>query len=353
MAHCVNPRRSCANSLIVTLLLAGTILSTPVSAGEADAGADKSTELSFAFWNVENLFDTEDDPSNKGDDEYLPSEEWTLERYATKLDHLSEVIADVSPHVLGFSEVENREVIEDLIAQPRLEKLGYAIAHLDSPDKRGIDLAVIYRAPFQLLAGSPTQHELKMDRPTRGVLEVRLEAHGHPLTIFVNHWPSRGGDPEAKTHRNRSGALLRELATQRDGDVLMLGDFNDDPFDPSVLQYLGAVRSRNAVANRRNKVLFYNPSWNILGRTDMGTLYWNRDWVWNVFDQAIVNKAMLDPEGFSYAENSLDVYAPDKLRDKYRRPIRFRRSGKRWVEGYSDHFLIHGKLRLAPPADSR
>lgn len=344
-------------ALSSTCVLLGLLACAATPAGGAAA---QDPSLVYAFWNVENLFDADDDPANAGDDEYLPAREWTADRYARKLDHLSSVIAAIGPHVIGFAEVENRRVLDDLCQTEKLRGLGLQVAHIDSPDKRGIDVALAYRAPLVLAGPDAIRlHEIDPgeNSPTRGVLEVELAMHGQPLFVLVNHWPSRGGDRDG-AFRAVAAAKVREVvdritadeeAAGRDADVLIVGDLNDDPWDASVLRSLGAVRSRNAVLNRQKPRQLYNLSWGMLAEPDVGTLYYNPEWNWNVFDQAIVSRGMLDPAGFQVVEGSLTIYAPDELRDQYRRPRWFRRSrGGEWSEGYSDHFAIHG--RLLPPA---
>ncbi|MBI5851253.1 MAG: endonuclease/exonuclease/phosphatase family protein [Planctomycetes bacterium] len=314
------------------------------------------TELTFAFWNVENLFDSEDDPSNAGDDEYLPAREWTPERYALKLDHVAGEIKEVAPHVIGFAEVENQRVLDDLVAQPALAGQSFTVVHRESPDPRGIDVALAFRAPFELDGGDDAVvlHPVRRaSGPSRSVLEVRLRAGDARLVVFVNHWPSRGSDRDG-SFRAVAGAVCkaaalaaieREKAAGRDADVLIVGDFNDDPWDASIVTALGAVRSRNAALNRRDGTPLWNASWPLLATPDLGTLYYNPEWTWNVFDQCILSRGMLDATGFTYVDGSLHVHAPDKLRDDLRRPKWFRRGrGGKWDEGYSDHFMIAGRL---------
>ncbi|MCA8962701.1 MAG: endonuclease/exonuclease/phosphatase family protein [Planctomycetes bacterium] len=331
----------------------------PGEVARADTPAASAERVRFAFWNVENLFDSEDDPTNPGDDEYLPANGWTDERYHKKLDHLAELIAEVDPHLLGFAEVENRRVLADLLQHPKLKDKGYSIVHRDSPDKRGIDLALIYRAPFSLPnPEAATLHPIEIPKPTRGVLSVPMQANGHVLHVLVNHWPSRGGGEEAVGFRRSAAQVCRsviakiEQSTPGDPDILLIGDFNDDPFDDSVRKELNAVRSKNAALNRKNVDHLYNPTWAFLGQTDVGTLYYNGDWVWNVFDQAIVSRGLLDPAGFQWVDDSLSIHAPDKVRDHLRRPKWFRKNNRsgQWTEGYSDHFMIHGELQVAPAA---
>ncbi|MEM7165407.1 MAG: endonuclease/exonuclease/phosphatase family protein [Planctomycetota bacterium] len=325
------------------------------------APAKASTEIMVGFWNIENLFDYEDDKSNPGDDEFLPSNGWTKERYGRKLAHLAEIIAELDCHFLGFSEVENQRVLTDLIQQKALAKLGYSVAHLDTPDKRGIDLAAIYRAPVKLADGDKSirLHPIPIDPPTRGVFEVKAEVAGQPFTVLVNHWPSRrGGSAKSRPLRQKAAETTKRVtrvaidaARDHSADVIVLGDFNDDPFDESVRYHLGAIRNSHAVKNRTDKrgpYRLYNPTWLFFGKPGMGTLYYNREWTWNLFDQIIVSRGLLDDVGLQLVANSIDIYAPDKMRDHYRRPIRFRkqRNGKDWTEGYSDHLPIRAKFRV-------
>ncbi|MCA8941029.1 MAG: endonuclease/exonuclease/phosphatase family protein [Planctomycetes bacterium] len=315
------------------------------------AGLDRggSDHVVIAFWNVENLFDADDDVANPGDDEYLPSNGWTVERYHTKLDRLAEVIDAVRPNALGLAEVENRRVLDDLFAHPKLAPLGYSVVHLDSRDKRGIDVALAFREPFALVPGSVHLHEVvkKAEPPTRGVLEARLVLpDGETLTVLVNHWPSRGGDRDG-AFRRIAGTVARGVVDSvgHDTNVVVMGDLNDDPFDGSVREALGALRSRNAVVHRKDHRGLFNPSWSLLGRVDEGSLYYNRDWVWNVFDQIIVSRGLVDGDGMQFVDGSFAAYGPDRLRDEYRRPLRFRRGrGEEWSEGYSDHFLVFAEL---------
>jgi hypothetical protein len=326
---------------------------------DTGSGAQQADgEVTFAFWNVENLFDADDDPANPGDDEYLPDKGWTAQRYATKLEHLATEIASESPHVIGFAEVENERVLRDLFAREELAAHTWTIVHRESADTRGIDLALAFRAPFRLAAGEDavTLHPVNRDgtRPSRGVLEVRLLAEDHPLTVLVNHWPSRGSDRDG-SFRKIAGAVCRsvcdatrarERAAGREADLVLIGDLNDDPWDVSVVESLGAVRSRNAAQKRRDGAGLWNASWRIAAEPDLGTLYYNPAWTWNVFDQMVVSRGLLDDRGFSYVVDSLRVHAPDHLRDHLRRPRWFRknRDGE-WTEGYSDHFMIVARLR--------
>ena len=327
-----------------------------------------SGSVPFAFWNLENLFDADDDPDNEGDDEYLPANEWTQERYALKIGHLAEAIDALDVDVLGVCEVENRRTLEDLVSHAAIAARGYQIAHLDSPDLRGIDLALLVAAPLGI-TGDPVLHPIDLGegvRPTRGVLEVQLQIQSRPLTVLVNHWPSRYGGREVSAPRREMAAtVVRALidghmrtAAQdgREAEVLVMGDFNDDPFDASVHDVLGAVRERRTVAHPYNLLTqndkqtsprLYNPTWSLFAEGDHGTYYYWNDWTWNVFDQIIVSPGRLDGQGLDYVEGSVRAHAPDFLRDTEKnaqRPARFRKFRGTWEEGYSDHFAIRGEL---------
>ena len=264
---------------------------------------------------------------------------------------------------LGVCEVENRRVLEDLIATQALRDRKFKIAHLDSPDSRGIDLALIYRAPFELAKKKGlTLHPIPLERPTRGVLEARLTVGEQELIVLVNHWPSRyGGLERSRPLRKKAAELCRRIVDARidaagkhDADIMLMGDFNDDPYDESVHVTLDAVRNKIRVQeHRRNNRYYhlYNPMWKFLGESGAGTLYYNKNWIWSVFDQCIVNRGMLDDHGFKLVEDSMRIHATDEMRDHFRRPKRFRkdRRSKKWIEGYSDHFPIVGKLTVAAP----
>ena len=333
---------------VLLVLPAACVLTSQSEGPPADS-------LTVAFWNAENLFDAADDPSNPGDDEFLPAKDWTPERYATKRAHLAGEIAAEMPHLIGFAEIENRHVLEELFAEPALGGKGWTIVHADSADTRGIDVALVFRAPFELAsADAMTLHAVAREgsRPSRGVLEVRLRVGAAPLTVLVNHWPSRGGDRNgeyrAVAARVCRGVVDATLAREgRDADLLIVGDLNDDPWDASVTEHLGAVRSRNAAIHHDKGGALWNLSWTLLAEPDLGTLYYNPEWTWNVFDQVIVSRGLLDDHGLALVEGSLRVHAPEHVRDHLRRPKWFRRSRDGWTEGYSDHFMVCAELRMA------
>ena len=258
--------------------------------------------------------------------------------------------------------------------QPTLAGSRYQIAHIDSPDSRGIDLALLVRPPCKI-DGDPVLHPIDLgegNRPTRGILEVPTSIEGVPLIVLINHWPSRYGGKErtdplrriaARTARGIVDEHMKQVAADgSEAEILLIGDFNDDPFSPSVNDVLHAVREKRAVTHSSNLISqnpkqksprLLNPSWVFLSKADHGTYYYWNDWTWNVFDQAIISPGLLDEHGLTYIDGSLIVHAPEFLRDTEKnasRPKRFRKFRGRWEEGYSDHFAIKGKLICRPEA---
>ena len=214
-----------------------------------------ASDLYIAFWNVENLFDTVDDPAVVKDEEFTPTarKKWTAERLAKKLKDLSHVIADMNagrgPDVLGLCEVENRFVIEELIKALARPDRDYAIVHKDSPSGRGIDCALIYDRKVLELASADF---LLVHDHTREIVEAELKVGGDSLFVFVNHWPARGGDPAGKGRVQAAKVLRKRIdAIQKHNagaDILVLGDLNDHPDDPSVREHL---RARSAPEEER------------------------------------------------------------------------------------------------------
>lgn len=196
------------------------------ASGAADAAPQGPAAFYVANWNVENLYDVVDDPDNDGDDEFLPQNpvtRWTRERYETKLDNLAQVISGMNkgqgPDVLGLEEIENEDVIRDLV--DKLEGKSYGIVHVDSPDPRGIDTAMIFnRDHFSLLESHAYKVSLKWNHTTRDILHAVLEDHdGQKLHVFVNHWPRRGGGTPQEEDVRRDGGS--------DMNVKMIKEAND------------------------------------------------------------------------------------------------------------------------------
>ena len=304
----------------------------------------------IAFYNLENLFDTIDDPLTD-DAEYLPDgpSKWNTERYNLKLQHMSEAIAQIGdemvkggPTLIGLSEMENKQVLVDLIHQPALKNAGYDIVHYDSPDKRGVDVALLYKpSVFKVTASkaTPLHVSWRNDFRTRDQLVVSGLFDGEPMSVIVNHWPSRGQGPE---YRAEAAKLTRHLADslmQLDAKakIIIMGDLNDDPIDPSLTQFLGA---KGKIKDVKPEDL-YNPMWQMF-KDGIGSLAYKD--AWNLFDQIIISQPLLGDDKSTYKLYKTKVFnrrfliQPDGQYAGY--PWRTF-SGGTWTGGYSDHFPVY------------
>jgi len=246
-------------SLLIVLLMACSAAGPEGTSGtnmDSEPIGDVATTdqplhgTSVLFYNVENLFDTKDDPATN-DQDFLPTSEmaWTEDRYWTKLEHLAEAIAMTDgelPEFLGLAEVENGTVVKDLAEEQALAKAKYAVVHYDSPDERGIDVALLYkRDHFTLEQSEPLHVDLGDDR-TRDILHVELSRAGHNYHVFVNHWPSRREGAEKSQPKRMAAAKVLRTAVDRvksgpTTHVIIMGDFNDTPQNNSIQKGLGAT----------------------------------------------------------------------------------------------------------------
>lgn len=314
-------------------------------------------KVSVAFYNLENLFDTADGPNNDAD--FLPdgTNQWTPERYRMKLDNMAEAISQIAsgkaPDVLGLCELENREVLEDLIAHPLLATYGYEIVHFDSPDRRGIDVALLYRPAIFKLANANTHPVRIPDEPsilTRDVLEVNGSILGEPISLLVGHWPSRAGGEQISLNRRMTAAkVMKRVADSiqslgAEQKVILMGDFNDDPTSPSLVLGLESKNAPEAVAEAG---LFNTMA--RLHRQGLGTLAY-RD-VWNLFDNIIVSanflgsdlatfKVLQDPATQAYGRIFNASFLTQKTGQYKGYPLRTFSNGQ-FQNGYSDHYPVY------------
>lgn len=277
---------------VTTSILALSLLANTTQAQQ------KVKAAVIAFYNLENLFDTIDDPA-KNDAEFLPSgaNGWTSERYHFKLRNMAEVISQIGgdilpggPTILGVSEIENELVLRDLIAMPLLANSGYDIVHYDSPDGRGVDVGLLYKKKdFTVLNSTSTRVIMPSDSGwrTRDQLCVTGLLDGETISIIVNHWPSRGND---EPYRLKAASVTRRIADSLysidpQAKIFIMGDLNDDPVDKSVAEVLGAVGKKSKL---KEKGLF-NPMWQLF-HDGIGSLAY-RD-AWNLFDQIIISQPL-------------------------------------------------------------
>ncbi len=301
--------------------------------------------ITIAFWNVENLFDLVDDPATN-DDEFAIGgrKNMTPEILDLKLDHMAQVLTDLDADIIGLCEVENRLVL-DMLNQ-RYPGRDYAIVHYDSPDSRGIDVALLYDdSVFTVLDSRPVPVVLPDDKTTRDILYVRGLYREEELHIFVNHWPSKWGGVEATIPLRAQAAqtLRREieriLMNDPKAEIVVIGDLNDEPTDPSVEKHLGATMEREKIGTA--PYILLNLMKPFYRKKNCGTYkYNNKDLV---YDQIIVSPGLVDSSGLAIVPESVHVADNPQYRQAsgpysgY--PFRF------WVRdkllgGYSDHMAV-------------
>lgn len=310
----------------------------------------------IAFYNVENLFDIEND-SLTFDDDRTPDgkDQWTKERYLKKVEHIASVLskigADVtqtSPDIIGLCEVENKQVVEDLIAHPHLRNKDYEIIHFDSPDERGIDVALLYkRSAF--IANSFKSHRLLLSNDdgfrdyTRDQLVVGGILDNEQFHFIVNHWPSRsGGEARSKPNRLAAAKLNKRIIDSlqkldMDSKIISMGDFNDDSIDQSfktILKTKGRVKKLDSLS-------LFNPMERLF-KKGIGSLAY-RD-KWNLFDQFFFTGNLIHKKEETFKYWKALVYNPIYLIDPKGRykgyPLRTYAGGA-YVGGYSDHFPVY------------
>jgi predicted extracellular nuclease len=281
----------------------------------------KRDRFTIMFYNVENLFDTINDP-NKLDDEFTPSgsKKWNTERSHKKIDDLSKVIAALDsvelPEIVCLAEIENNAVLKDLISTKGLKKGKYSVIHEESPDIRGIDVALLYRRKtfreishrtFPVLDNSDKKFK------TRDILYVKGIAEStDTLNIFVNHWSSRiGGEAKSEPKRLLTAAILRHAVDSLKNisptaKIIIVGDFNDEPTNKSINRVLIASDKRKNIY----KDDLFNLMYDMHNIGNEGTYYYKGNW--NMLDNLIVSYSLLNQEkGFSTGYNGGRIFKQD------------------------------------------
>ena len=319
-----------------------------------------------ANWNVENLFDTVDDPDNRGDDEFLPhnpTTRWTRVRYETKLDNLAQVISGMNrgqgPDLLGLEEVENADVLRDLV--DKLEGKSYGIVHVDSPDPRGIDTALLFnRARFSLLESHAYKVALHWNHTTRDILHAVLEDRDErKLHVLVNHWPSRGGGTKISEANRFEAARTLALSTDRifrrdpAARVVILGDFNDEPSDRSIRHVLD-VDPYPSPSGRYVATNLYNLS---DAQSDKGLGSFSHSYdgetEWRMYDQIIVSGALLQSSAIESDPDLFRIHKPEFMTDPSGRdkgaPLPTFEGQEFYQGGFSDHFPVGARFDFVRP----
>lgn len=319
-----------------------------------------SDTLVAAFWNLENLFDVINDPA-KNDEDFLPTgiKEWTEERLDKKMYNLSRVIRSMNdgrgPDILGVCEVEHQHLLDSMIAKFLSDK-PYVTAYAESPDNRGIDVGLIFDSTkFSLISISADTVKLADTWPTRLILNVNLLFKlKDTIHTFINHWPSRsGGEERSEPNRIAAAKTLRNsvekiMISNSNANILIIGDFNDEPLNSSILEHLGAqpficsgAEDFNIAEDSTN---LFNLSYASYADGEGSYMYRSN---WNMLDQIIVSTRMIIGENLSYVCNSFEVYKPEFT---ITRSGSFKGApfptygGNRYLGGYSDHFPVLAKF---------
>ena len=302
----------------------------------------------IAFYNCENLFDVYDDKRTL-DNEYTPNslKKWTYLRYENKLKKLSFAISHIGqqetgkhPALVGLAEVENAKVVKDLISQNNLKDCNYNYIHYNSLDKRGIDVALIYdRTVFKVLHSETFSIDLvdaasgSLDL-TRDILLVTGLLDGEKIHVLVNHWSSRReGEKETEhkrmTSSNKLSAIVEVLKSEDpDAKIVIIGDFNDEPFSNSMRTLERTHELHNTMKTIRS--------------FSRGTTIHNKKW--NLFDQILISIKFLKSYDNEYAFFKANIFDQDFLkifRGRYKGTPYRTYVGKKYAGGYSDHFPVY------------
>jgi len=339
-----------------------TILCVIITSNNVKAQNVKKDTLTFAFWNMENFFDTVDDPG-KNDIEFTPQgkKHWTEKRLIHKMSNMSKVIKLMSkkggPDLMGMCEVEHQSIV-DMLIKNYLNNKNYGVAYKESPDKRGIDNCLIYnKNKFHLISVEGIHVNLPTHYPTRDILKVILKTKSNDtLYVFVNHWPSRRGG-QAKSERNRlqvAGVLKNNVdkiySSHTNPNILIIGDFNDTPTNRSFTDILQAKPLKNYLMKLNNRKEKIKNLYNLAYKTameGMGTMSYRK--IWNMLDQMIVSPSMLKNKGFTYLLGSFKIFKPNFIIEKtgrYKGSPFPTYGGRKYLGGYSDHFPIISKFVL-------
>ena len=331
------------------------ILSLSITISIKGQYSEPGDTIYVANWNVENLFDTMDDPKTN-DSEFLPTspKEWNQEKFEKKLNNLVRVINYMNngcgPDILGFEEVENINVLKFLTY--KLPDRDYIIAHRDSPDARGIDACLIYdRSIFDIVEIVPIHVEIPTGYKTRDILHVTLihKKSKTKLHIFVNHWPSRrGGEEKSEPNRIAAAKYLRSaidslLRANSESQIIVLGDFNDEPNNKSIEETLDAKDFNCRDTKFADNVLL-NLAYKKFSEKQGSYLY-KTDW--NMIDQIIISQSLDDKTGIDYKCGSFEIVKPEFMIVKKgnRKGAPFATyAGSKYLGGYSDHFPVAAKF---------
>ncbi len=322
----------------------------------AASAQTKLNGYAVGFYNLENLFDYTHD-EGKNDYEFLPdgSYHWNEMKYTHKLHNMARVLSEMGTDkipdgcaFIGVSEVENAHCLTDLVAQPALKARGFKFCHIEGPDRRGVDCALLYNPKYFTVKDVklvPYVPELAKDSTfkTRGFLTVSGELADEHVTVIVCHWPSRFKGSFYRETAGKEVHALKDSLLRDDPNVkvFVMGDMNDDPTNKSMHEGLGAKEDIDKVKAGE----MYNPWYNTLVLGHTGTLKYNGSW--NLFDQIVMTPNLLNQNGkkdFTTLKYiSHQIFRRDYLfqdTGKYKGNTKRTTAGGVWLDGYSDHLPV-------------
>lgn len=316
---------------------------------------NKFKVLALGFYNVENFFDTIDDP-NKKDEDFTPNGSYhnTPEVYAQKLYNMSKVFSlmgtDMTPDgpaIIGMAELENDNVLKDIVVQPSIKDRNYKYVWHPTPDERGISTAMIYSPKyFTVLNSQPLRvplEQLGQKRPTRDILFVSGVLAGDTVHVLVNHWPSKSGGEAASAPGRKLAAKVGRhtidslLAIDPNAKILLMGDLNDDPMSDAVIDVLKCTEDKERMKNTE----LYNP-WIKLYKKGIGTESYRGEW--HLIDQMILSYGFVKNQNNKWKYHSAKIFNEDFLINKIGKdkglPHRSYSINQSWDNGFSDHFPV-------------
>jgi len=315
----------------------------------------KKTEHTIAFYNVENLFDTIDNP-NKIDESFTPNgfSKWDADRYQKKLKSISKVLGAIDknklPILIGLCEVENKEVLQKLIEQKELSKANYDFAHYESKDMRGIDCALLYnKDEFEMIETKPITTIFEEETYTsRDILYVKGKINSEEeIHVLVCHLPSRRGGQEESEHRriqvaqNLRATVESIQEKEPKAKIVIMGDFNDEPSNKAVKDVL---RAENSLGDAKKMSLY-----NLMAQKEAdgeGTYNYRGDW--NMLDNIVVSNALLNGDkGYKCSTKEGEIFRESWLCFKKKSGVKIPNRtylGPKYVGGYSDHFAVYFKI---------
>lgn len=355
-------------SLIVVLFVLSSLF-------EASAQQKKYIVRTVAFYNFENLFDTI--KGTNYDEEWLPKglQRWTSEKYKQKLENLSKVLMQIgtndqqkdAPTFIGCSEIENRGVLEDLVKHPNIVKNDYGIVHFDSPDKRGIDVGLLYQkkhfkptsfinVPLIIYRGNNNEKEKETEEDkadkdkievskdnrvyTRDILLVTGFLDGEEINIMVNHWPSRsGGEKKSSPFREAAGRLSRKIMDSiykinPNAKIITMGDYNDGSYNKSIKEGIGAKLKKADVKPQG----IYNP-FEQMAKDGHASLFYRDSG--DIFDQIMVSETLIKSDYSTYQYWKAGIYNKPFMIEKFGRYAGYPLRHSENEIGYSDHFPVY------------